>query len=189
MRTTTYLAAAALMCGSAALAQQSVPNPAGVPTATQPTPADTDPTPRDTPAQDVTRYGTVPGPTNAPGSENLSVPGGQVTNAGPRVSVPGGAKIKTFAQFDVDDNGVLGRMEFAQAMMFLLTAGSMTTGAGADGQPLPAKDKYVHAGMTSRMAPGRAVALLNATSDEFAVVDLDRNGVISEAELVTAALM
>lgn len=184
MRTPAYLAAA-LLCSTAALAQaQSYPNPAGYPTATQPaTPAQTDTTPRDTPSQDVTRYGTAPGPTNAPGAQNGSVPGGQRAHTGARFSVPGGAKIQSFAQFDVDNNGELGRMEFAQAMMFLMGA------PATSGQRLPAKDSYVHAGTAKRMPPGQAVALLNATSDEFSVVDIDRNGVVSKEELIAVALM
>lgn len=116
-----------------------------------------------------------------------------VTPVGPNTAVvtpvPGTVnvtmmKIQTFSDYDINDDGAYSPMEFAQALAFLA---NVTTGAGA--ADLPAKDKFVHKGMIGKMQPKQAVALLNATADEFSAVDGNNDWRITPDELQAAAMM
>lgn len=100
----------------------------------------------------------------------------------PGVAAVSRVKIQTFGDYDTDDNGFYGPMEFAQAMAFLAAA------KPADAS-LPAKDKFKHKGAVGKLAPRQATALLNATADEFAMVDMNNDWRVSPPELTAAAMM
>lgn len=102
----------------------------------------------------------------------------------PGVAAVSTAKIQTFGDYDIDDDGSYSPMEFAQAMAYL-AGGKPATGAAA----LPASDKYVHKGTLAKMPPARATAWLNATSEEFAQVDVNNDWRVSKQELVAAAML
>lgn len=93
-------------------------------------------------------------------------------------------KIQTFSDYDVDNNGNYSPMEFAQAMSFLANANP-----AAGGTMLPPKDQNQHKGLIGKMRPQHATALLNATADEFSMVDRNRDFRITPDELASAAMM
>ena len=75
-------------------------------------------------------------------------------------------------------------MEFAQALYFLATSDPVA------GHPkLPAWDRYTHRGAAEQMPAGHAITLLNATADEFALVDSNNDWRVEPAELAAVAMM
>lgn len=111
-------------------------------------------------------------------------PGTVAVTQVPGVATVTNAKIQTFSDYDINDDGSYSPMEFAQAMAFLAAA-KPATGAAK----LPATDKFVHKGTLAKMPPARATAWLNATSEEFAQVDANNDWRITQQELVAAAMM
>ena len=93
-------------------------------------------------------------------------------------------KVQNFTDYDRNRDGAYNPMEFAQAIYFLAT-----TDPVAGNPKLPAWDRYMHRGAPERMRPGDAVTLLNATADEFGVVDLDNDWRVTPDELAAVALM
>ena len=111
-------------------------------------------------------------------------PGTVAVTQVPGVAATSTMKIQSFADYDIDDNGAYSPMEFAQAMAFLSAANP-----AAGGMSLPAKDKFSHKGMIGKMSPKQATAILNATSDEFAAIDMNKDWRITPEELTAAAMM
>ena len=93
-------------------------------------------------------------------------------------------KVQSFRDYDLNDNGAYSPMEFAQAMYFLATSDPV-----AGNPKLPAWDRYNHRGAMQEMAPTDAITLLNATADEFAIVDMDNDWQVEPIELRAVAMM
>lgn len=102
----------------------------------------------------------------------------------PGVSAATTVKIQNFSDYDRDKDGVYNPMEFAQALYFMATADPV-----AGNPKLPAADRFYHRGAPQKMSPVAAVALLNATADEMAAADMNRDWRVSPSELVAATLM
>ncbi|TMJ14196.1 MAG: hypothetical protein E6G94_10105 [Alphaproteobacteria bacterium] len=101
----------------------------------------------------------------------------------PGIAMATHVRVQNFADYDLNHDGVYNPMEFAQAMYFLATSDPVA------GNPrLPAMDRFVQRGAPTRMRPENAVALLNATADEFAAVDMNHDGRVSPAEVAGAAM-
>lgn len=101
--------------------------------------------------------------------------------------VPGTAlttqvRVQNFSDYDLNRDGAYNPMEFAQAIYFLAT-----TDPVAGNRKLPARDMYIHRGAPARMTPQDAVALLNATADDFSAVDSNRDRRITPDEIAGAA--
>lgn len=120
-------------------------------------------------------------------------PGAAVSKVAPGVfmvtPVPGIAaatkiKIQNFSDYDLNKDGVYNPMEFAQALYFMATADPV-----AGNPALPTADRFYHRGAPQKMNPVAAVALLNATADELAAVDANRDWRVSPSELAAATLM
>jgi hypothetical protein len=123
----------------------------------------------------------------------VAPPGTAVTQVGPNAfvvtPVPGIAaattvKVQNFSDYDQNRDGLYNPMEFAQALYFLATSDPV-----AGNPKLPADDRFLHRGAPQKMRPENAVALLNATADELAKVDANRDWRISPQELAAATLM
>ncbi len=123
----------------------------------------------------------------------VAPPGVAVTEVGPNTfmvtPVPGIAaatqvKIQNFADYDLNRDGAYAPMEFAQAIYFLAT-----TDPVAGNPKLPAMDRYMHRGAPQKKAPADAVALLNATADEFAIADMNNDWRVTQEELARLAMM
>lgn len=128
---------------------------------------------------------TVTTPVVPPGTAVAKVaPGTFVVTPVPGIAASTRVKVQKFSDYDLNGNGMYNPMEFAQALYFMAT-----TDPVAGNPKLPAMDMTVHRGAPQKMNPFAATALLNATADEFAKVDLDRNWRVSPAELAAAALM
>lgn len=93
-------------------------------------------------------------------------------------------KVQKFGDYDIDDNGVYHPMEFAQAMYFLATSDPV-----AGNPKLPTWDRYVHKGAPAKLSPKDAVTLLNASADEFAIVDMNNDWRVTPQELSTYAML
>ena len=102
----------------------------------------------------------------------------------PGVAAATRVKVQSFADYDRNRDGAYNPMEFAQALYFLATSDPV-----AGNPQLPAMDRTMHRGAPQKMHPVAATALLNATADELAVVDRNRDWRVSPAELAAAALM
>ena len=157
----TFCALAAIAAAAPAAAQSSAPRTAETPPTTV-----TTVTPVAPPATVVTPV----------------APDAAVVTRVPGIAAVSSTKIQTFGDYDIDDNGFYGPMEFAQAMAFLAAA------KPADAS-LPAKDKFKHKGAIGKLAPRQATAMLNATADEFAMVDMNNDWRVSPPELTAAAMM
>jgi hypothetical protein len=123
----------------------------------------------------------------------VAPPGVAVARVGPGMfvvtPVPGIAaattiKVQNFSDYDLNKDGVYNPMEFAQALYFLATSDPV-----AGNPKLPAADRFYQKGAWQKMRPENAVALLNATADELAAVDLNHDWRVSPAELTASALM
>lgn len=111
-------------------------------------------------------------------------PGTFVVTPVPGIAAATRVRIQKFGDYDLDKDGSYGRMEFAQALYFLATSDPVA------GNPrLPAGDIYTQKGAPQKIDPRRAAALLNATSDEFTVVDRNKDDRVDQAELTAVALM
>jgi hypothetical protein len=117
----------------------------------------------------------------------LAPPATAVARVGPSTwvvtPVPGIAaatqiRVQHFGDYDLNHDGAYNPMEFAQALYFLATSDPV-----AGNPKLPVRDKFIQRGAAERMRPAAAVALLNATSDEFAAVDANNDGRITPEEL------
>jgi hypothetical protein len=91
-------------------------------------------------------------------------------------------KVQKFADYDLDHDGTYSPMEFAQAIYFLATSDPV-----AGNPKLPAQDMYIQRGAPERMDPKNAVALLNATADEFSAVDANHDYRVTPEEIAGAA--
>lgn len=111
-------------------------------------------------------------------------PGTFVVTPVPGIAAATQVKVQNFSDYDLNKDGVYNPMEFAQAIYFLAT-----TDPVAGNPALPSDDRFLHRGAWQKMQPERAVALLNATADELAAVDRDRDWRVSPAELAAAALL
>ena len=111
-------------------------------------------------------------------------PGAFVVTPVPGIAAATQVKVQNFADYDRNKDGAYNPMEFAQALYFLATSDPVA------GNPrLPADDRFMHRGAPQKMMPSNAIALLNATADELARVDLNRDWRVSQAELIAAALL
>lgn len=137
--------------------------------------------PAETPPATVTRVDPVVPPATV---ITPVAPGAVAVTPVPGVAAITTAKIQSFSDYDINDDGTYSPMEFAQAMAYL-AGGKPATGAAG----LPPTDKFVHKGTLAKMPPARATAWLNATSEEFAQVDLNNDWRISPQELTAAAMM
>lgn len=111
-------------------------------------------------------------------------PGTFVVTPVPGVAAATQVKIQQFSDYDVNNDGAYSPMEFAQATYFLATSDPV-----AGNPTLPSWDRYEQRGTLSTMEPDDAVDLLNATADEFAVVDLNNDWEVSPAELTAVAML
>lgn len=102
----------------------------------------------------------------------------------PGVSVAVPVRIQRFSDYDLNSDGYYSASEFGQALYFL-ASGDPVLGNPA----LPRTDRTMHKGAPQPLDPRIAVALLNVTSDEFAVVDTNNDIRISPTELAAASLM
>lgn len=100
----------------------------------------------------------------------------------PGVSLTTQVRVQNFGDYDLNRDGAYNPMEFAQAIYFLAT-----TDPVAGNRKLPAQDMYIHRGAPARMAPHNAVALLNATADEFGAIDSNNDRRITPDEIAGAA--
>ncbi len=91
-------------------------------------------------------------------------------------------RVQNFADYDLNHDGAYNPMEFAQAIYFLATSDPV-----AGNPKLPAKDMYIQRGAPDRMDPQNAVALLNATADEFSAVDANHDHRVTPEEIAGAA--
>ncbi len=123
----------------------------------------------------------------------VAPPATMVTRVGPGefmvTPVPGVAmatkvRIQNFSDYDMNRDGAYSPMEFAQALYFLATSDPV-----AGNPKLPALDRFIHRGAPERMAPQNAVALLNATSEEFSLVDMNNDWRVTPEELAAVAMM
>lgn len=128
---------------------------------------------------------TVVTPVAPPGMMATQVaPGAFVVTPVPGVSTATRVRVQKFADYDLNKNGVYSPMEFAQALYFMATSDPVA------GNPrLPMWDRYTHRGAPTTMGPGVAVALLNATADEFAAADLNKDWRVSPDELVAISML
>ena len=111
-------------------------------------------------------------------------PGTFVVTPVPGVAAATMVKVQNFSDYDQNKDGMYNPMEFAQALYFLATSDPV-----AGNPKLPAIDRFLHRGAPQKMRPENAVALLNATADELAKVDVNRDWRVSPQELTAAALM
>jgi hypothetical protein len=87
-------------------------------------------------------------------------------------------KVQRFSDYDLNHDGAYSPMEFGQAIYFLATSDPIA------GNPrLPAQDRFIQRGAPERMRPTAAVALLNATAEEFQAADSNHDGRITPSEL------
>ena len=93
-------------------------------------------------------------------------------------------KVQQFDDYDRNHDGAYSPMEFAQATYFLAT-----TDPVAGNPTLPSWDRYEHRGTLSTMEPHDAITLLNATADEFALVDINNDWEVSPTELTAVAML
>ena len=96
----------------------------------------------------------------------------------PGIAAATQVRFQNFSDYDLNRDGAYNPMEFAQALYFLATSDPV-----AGNPALPARDKFIDKGAPERMRPGTAVALLNATSDEFTAIDSNHDGRITPLEL------
>ena len=102
----------------------------------------------------------------------------------PGVTAATTIKIQNFEDYDLNRDGAYAPMEFAQALYFLAT-----TDPVAGNPKLPMMDRFVHRGAPQKMAPSDAIALLNATADEFTQADMNKDWRVTRDELARLALM
>jgi hypothetical protein len=111
-------------------------------------------------------------------------PGTFVVTPVPGIATATQVRVQNFGDYDKNGDGAYSPMEFAQAMYFLATSDPLP------GNPrLPASDRYLHAGAVNPIAPDAAVALLNATADEFAAIDRNYDAKITPAEMRASAML
>lgn len=102
----------------------------------------------------------------------------------PGIAAATRVKVQSFSDYDRNGDGAYNPMEFAQALYFLATSDPVA------GNPrLPPADRFSHRGAPEQLRPGNAIDLLNATSDEFAIVDMNDDHRISSAELAVFAMI
>ena len=159
MKTVMFCASAAVLAATPAVAQQS--NPITTTTTTVVTPVAP-------PATAVTKV----------------APGAFVVTPLPGIATATQVKVQKFSDYDLDHDGAYNPMEFAQALYFLATSDPV-----AGNPTLPADDRFMQRGAPQKMKPANAVALLNATADELAKVDTNRDWRVTQAELAAAALL
>lgn len=123
----------------------------------------------------------------------IAPPATSVTQVGPGVfvvtPVPGLAtatriKVQKFSDYDLNKDGVYNSMEFAQALYFVATSDPV-----AGNPALPRDDKFIHRGAPQTMDPQYGIALLNATSDDFMMVDKNHDGRVNPEEMAAMGLM
>lgn len=123
--------------------------------------------------------GTAVTPVAPPGAVAHWVgPGTWVVTPVPGIAAATQVRVQNFGDYDRNRDGAYNPMEFAQAIYFLAT-----TDPVAGNPKLPARDMYLHRGAPERMKPSNAVALLNATADEFAAVDVNNDWRVTSDEL------
>lgn len=93
-------------------------------------------------------------------------------------------RIQNFSDYDLNRDGAYAPMEFAQALYFLAT-----TDPVAGDPKLPMMDRYMHRSAPQKMAPSDAVALLNATADQFATADMNNDWRVTQDELARLPIM
>lgn len=128
---------------------------------------------------------TVVAPVAPPGAVvNQVAPGVFAVTPIPGVVASTKVKVQRFGDYDLNKDGNYNPMEFAQALYFLATSEPVA------GSPvLPTWDRYTHRGAAQQMLPTHAIALLNATADEFAAVDMNNDWRVSPEELAAVAML
>ena len=110
-------------------------------------------------------------------------PGTFLVTPVPGVEAATRVKVQKFGDYDLNKDGAYNAMEFAQAAYFLATSDPV-----AGNPKLPAWDRYTHPGAWQQMHPRHAIALLDATSDEFLAADLNNDWRVTPEELLRASM-